>query len=70
MKSLVLDAKIFGVTLFGGVAMIKTVTMVNYIDEGVQHYFSMINVFDFLEHCSNGGKKDASYIASLFFESH
>ena len=40
--------------------------MVNALGAGVHNNFSMINVFDYSYHCSNGGKKDASYIASLF----
>ena len=61
-----LDAKIFAVTLFGYGATIKTVPMVNAIGAGVQNKFSMLDVFDCLDHCSNGGKKDSLYIASIF----
>ena len=66
MKLLVLDAKIFDVTLFGDGATIKTVPMVNALVSGVQNNFAMPNVFDFLYHCYNGGKKDALYIATIF----
>ena len=47
MKSLVLDAKIFGVTLFGDGATIKTVPMVKYTGAGVQNDFSMLYIFEF-----------------------
>ena len=69
MKSLVLGSKIFCVTFLWGGATIKTVSMVNYIVAVLNSNFSVINVFDCSDHCSNGGKNDASYIASLFFAS-
>ena len=66
MKSLVLHAEIFDVTLFGGVATIKTSPMVNDIGAGVHNNFSMLDVFDCSDQYSNGGKKYASYIARMF----
>ena len=60
MKSLVLCAKIFGVTLFEDVTMINNFTMVNDICAGVHNNFAMLNVFYCSDHCSNGDKKDAS----------
>ena len=46
--------------------MIKTVPMANALGAGMKNNFVMPDVFYFLDHCSNGGKKDASYISSLF----
>ena len=66
MKSLVLDANIFDVTLFGCGATLVTVLMVNVIGAGVHNNFARLDVFDCSCHCSNGGKKDALYIAIFF----
>ena len=63
---MVLDAKLIGVNLFGYGDRIKNVTMVNALGAGVTNNFSMLSVFDCLDHLSNVGKKDASYIASIF----
>ena len=66
MKLLVLDAKIFGVTLFRDGATIKNVQVVNSIGARVKNNFAIIDVFYCLEHCSNDGRKDALYIAGIF----
>ena len=60
MKLLVLDAKIFGVTLFGDGSTIKTVPMFNDLGAVVHNNFTMLGVFYCSYHCSNGVKKDAS----------
>jgi hypothetical protein len=64
--TLLLEARCFGISLFGDGATIKTVPMVNALGAGAHNQFAMLDVFDCSEHCSNGGKKDATYIANLF----
>ena len=46
MKSLVLHAEIFDVTLFGGGDTIMTFPVVNYIGTGVHNICAMLDVFD------------------------
>ena len=63
---LVSDSMLYGVTLFGDGATIRTIPMINALAAGVNNPFCLLDVFDCSEHCSNAGKKDASYIAKLF----
>ena len=63
---LVADSKLYGVTLFGDGATIRTIPMINALAAGVNNAFCLLDVFDCSEHCSNAGKKDASYTAKLF----
>jgi hypothetical protein len=63
---LVADSKLYGVTLFGDGATIRTIPMINALAAGVNNPFCLLDVFDCSEHCSNAGKKDASYTAQLF----
>ena len=64
--SLLKDAHTFGISMFGDGATIKTTPMMNALAAGVHNSFAMLDVFDCTEHCSKGGKKDATYIAGLF----
>ena len=64
--SLLKDAQIFGISLFGDGATVKTVPMINALGAGVHNSFAMLDVFDCTKHCATGGKKDATYIANLF----
>ena len=48
-------------SLFGDGATIKCIGC-----SGVHNSFTMLDVFDCTGHCSEGGKKDAEYIANLF----
>ena len=63
---LVADSKLYGVSIFGDGATIKTIPMINALAAGVNNPFCLLDVFDCSEHCSTGGKKDAAYHAKLF----
>ena len=65
-NTLLKDAHIYGISLFGDGATVKTVPMINALGAGVHNSFAMLDVFDCTAHCANGGKKDATYIANLF----
>ena len=60
------DSHIFGISLFGDGATVKTTPLINALGAGVHNPFAMLEVFDCTDHCANGGKKTASYIANLF----
>ena len=60
------DSRVFGISLFGDGATIKTTPMVNALGAGVHNPFAMLDVFDCTGHCAEGGKKNAAYIAKLF----
>ena len=63
---LLADCHLFGIVIYGDGATIKNTPMINALAAGVNNPFALLDVFDCSEHCSNGGKKDASYIANLF----
>jgi len=63
---LLADCQLYGITLFGDGATIKTIPMINALAAGVNNPFALLDVFDCSEHCSKAGKKDAPYIAKLF----
>ena len=63
---LMADCKLYGITLFGDGATIKTIPMINALGAGVNNPFALLDVFDCSDHCANAGKKDAVYIARLF----
>ena len=60
------DSHIFGISLFGDGATIKTSPLINALGAGVHNPFAMLEVFDCTDHCATGGKKDGCYIANLF----
>ena len=64
--TLLKDSHIFGISLFGDGATIKTTPMINALGAGVHNSFAMLDVFDCTGHCAEGGKKDATCIAHLF----
>ena len=63
---LIADCILFGLTLFGDGATIKTIPMINALAAGVNNPFTLFDAFGCSEHCSKGGKKGASHIAKLF----
>jgi hypothetical protein len=65
MSSILMEAKIFGVTVFGDGATIKSFPLVNILAAGVNNPFALLDIADCTDHCSSGGKKDAPYIAGL-----
>jgi hypothetical protein len=65
MSSILMEAKIFGVTVFGDGATIKSFPLVNVLAAGVNNPFALLDIADCTDHCSSGGKKDAPYIAGL-----
>ena len=65
-NTLLKDGHIFGISMYGDGATIKTTPMINALGSGVHNPFAMLDVFDCTGHCAIGGKKDATYIANLF----
>ena len=65
-NALLKDSRVFGISMFGDGATIKTTPMVNALGAGVHNPFAMLEVFDCTGHCAEGGKKNAAYIAKLF----
>ena len=63
MTSLLSEARIFGVTVFGDGATIKSVALVNVLAAGVNNPFALLDIADCTNDLAAGGKKDAKYIA-------
>jgi len=65
MKTLLLEARIFGVTVFGDGATIKTIPLFNVLAACVNNPFALLEIADCTGHCAEGGKKDTKYIAKV-----
>jgi hypothetical protein len=65
-KSLLMESRIYGISLYGDGATIATTPMINALGSGVHNSFAMLDVFDCTEHMAAGGVKDAVYIAGHF----
>jgi hypothetical protein len=65
MNSLMFKARIFGLTMFGDGATIKTCPLINILVAGVNNPFALLDVVDCTNHAPAGNQKDAKYIARL-----
>ena len=65
IKTLLTESKLFGITVFGDGATIKTVPLVYVLAAGVNNPFALLDVADCTGRAAQAKKKDASYIASL-----
>jgi len=65
MKTLLSEASIFGITVFGDGATIKTVPLLNVLAAGVNNSFALLDIADCTNHLAMGGMKDASNIANI-----
>ena len=67
MKYLVSESSIFGITVFGDGATIKTIPLLNVVlAAGVNNLFALLKLAeDTTEQLASGGMKDAPYIASV-----
>ncbi len=65
MKTLLFEACIFGITIFGGGATIKTLPLVNVLAACVNNDFALLEIADCTAHLAKGGKKDANYISKI-----
>jgi hypothetical protein len=60
-----LEAPVFGITVFGDGATIKTVPLVNVLAACVNNPFALLEITNCTAHLAKGGKKDAKYIAKI-----
>jgi hypothetical protein len=65
MKTLLSEAHIFGITVFGDGATIKTLPLVNVLAACVNNDFALLEIANCTAHLAKGEKKDAKY-----FEAH
>ena len=65
MTALLSEAKIYGVTVFGDGATIKSVPLVNILAAGVNNPFALLDIVDCTKHCALGGKKEQDTLRTL-----
>ena len=65
MRTLISEAHIFGITIFGDGATVKTIPLFNILAAGVNNPFALLDIADCTGHLAEGGKKDAKYIAKV-----
>ena len=65
MSLLLSEARIFGVTVFGDSATIKSIALVNVFAAGVNNPFALLDITNCTHHLARWGKKDARYIANI-----
>jgi hypothetical protein len=65
LKTLLSEARVFGITVFGDGATIKNVPLINVLAACVNNLFALLEIADCTAHLAKGGKKDAKYIAKI-----
>jgi hypothetical protein len=65
MTTLLSEVDIFGLTIFGDGATIKSVPLINILAAGPNNPFALLDIIDCTTHLQNQGKKDAPYIAEM-----
>ena len=65
MKTIVCEGNVFGITIFGDGATIKSVPLINVLAAGVNNPFALLSIADCTAHLAAGGMKDAVHIAKI-----
>jgi hypothetical protein len=65
IKSLLLESKIFGVTIFGDGAAITNVPLMNILAASSNNWFALLEIVDCTDQTAKGGKKDAQYLSGI-----
>jgi hypothetical protein len=65
MCSLLSEMEIFGVSVFGDGAMIKSILLINILAASPNNPFALLDIVDCTAHLAEGGKKDVLYLANM-----
>ena len=65
IKNLLLESKIFGVSIFGDGVTISNVPLMNIIAASPNNPFALLEIVDCTDQMAKGGKKDATYLAGI-----
>ena len=65
IKNLLLESKIFGVTIFGDGATITNVPLINILAASPNNPFALLEIVDCTDQMAKGGKKDAKYLSGI-----
>ena len=65
IKNLLLESKIFGVTIFGDGATITNIPLMNILAASPNNPFALLDIVDCTDQMAKGGKKDVQYLAGF-----
>ena len=65
IKNLLLESKIFGVSIFGDGATITNIPLMNILAASPNNPFALLEIVDCTDQMAKGGKKDATYLAGI-----
>ncbi len=65
IKNLLLESKIFGVTIFGDGSTITNIPLMNILAASPNNPFALLEIVDCTDQMAKGGKKDATYLAGI-----
>jgi hypothetical protein len=65
MRTLLLESRIFGVTIFGDGATITNTPLINILAASPNNPSALLEIVDCTSQMAIGGKKDATYLASV-----
>jgi hypothetical protein len=65
MKTLLLEVDIFGLTIYGDGATIKSMPLINILAARPNNPCALLDIVDCTAHLQSRGKKDALYILSM-----
>jgi len=65
IKNLLLESKIFGVTIFGDGATITNVPLMNILAASPNNLFALLEIVDCTDQMAKGGKKDVRYLSDF-----
>ncbi len=63
--TLLSEVDIFGLTIYGDGATIKSVPLINILAAGSNNPFALLDIVNCTTHLQSEGKKDALYISSM-----
>ncbi len=70
MKTLMPEARVFGLTLFGDGATIKTVPLVNVLAAGINNLFALLDIADCTDHLAKGGEEGRTVYCQNLHAAH
>lgn len=65
MQSVTSESEIFGISIFGDGATIKSIPLINILAASPNNPSALLDIVDCTSHLETGGKKDAPYLAHM-----
>jgi len=67
MSSVLSESEIFGISVFGDGATIKSIPLINILAASPNNPMALLDIVDCSAYLAEGGKKDAPYLANMIF---